>query len=156
MASKRPAPVGSDSDGESEHTQASKRARTAEDSDDDGGSPAPATQRSVKGKDRGHEVDVEENDEIEVDNATPNEDEEKRFEEENEDSLLARIKNKTKVQGVRRPFPPYLLALRILQGVAEMGVIEKLEMHQFMCHKYLTFSFGPQINFIIGELDHCI
>ncbi|KAF8171934.1 P-loop containing nucleoside triphosphate hydrolase protein [Mycena galopus ATCC 62051] len=24
-------------------------------------------------------------------------------------------------------------------------------MHQFMCHKYLTFSFGPQINFIIGH-----
>lgn len=23
-------------------------------------------------------------------------------------------------------------------------------MHQFMCHKYLTFDFGPQINFIIG------
>lgn len=23
-------------------------------------------------------------------------------------------------------------------------------MHQFMCHKFLTFTFGPQINFIIG------
>ena len=33
-----------------------------------------------------------------------------------------------------------------------MGIIESLEMHQFMCHKYLTFSLGPQINFIIGEL----
>ncbi len=32
-----------------------------------------------------------------------------------------------------------------------MGIIESLEMHQFMCHKYLTFSLGPQINFIIGE-----
>lgn len=32
-----------------------------------------------------------------------------------------------------------------------MGIIEHLEMHQFMCHKYLTFSFGPQINFIIGQ-----
>ena len=32
-----------------------------------------------------------------------------------------------------------------------MGIIEKLELHQFMCHKYLEFNFGPQINFIIGE-----
>lgn len=24
-------------------------------------------------------------------------------------------------------------------------------MHQFMCHKFLKFAFGPQINFIIGE-----
>lgn len=31
-----------------------------------------------------------------------------------------------------------------------MGIIEKLELHQFMCHKYLEFTFGPQINFIIG------
>ena len=31
-----------------------------------------------------------------------------------------------------------------------MGIIEKLELHQFMCHKYLEFNFGPQINFIIG------
>ena len=37
------------------------------------------------------------------------------------------------------------------QGVAEMGIIESLEMTQFMCHKLLTFTFGPQINFIIGE-----
>ena len=33
-----------------------------------------------------------------------------------------------------------------------MGIIESLEMTQFMCHKYLTFSLGPQINFIIGAL----
>lgn len=24
-------------------------------------------------------------------------------------------------------------------------------MHQFMCHKFLSFKFGPQINFIIGQ-----
>ena len=36
-----------------------------------------------------------------------------------------------------------------------MGIIESLEMHNFMCHKYLTFTFGPQINFIIGELSPC-
>jgi len=36
------------------------------------------------------------------------------------------------------------------QGIADHGIIEAIEMHQFMCHKFLTFSFGPQINFIIG------
>ncbi|KAG1886425.1 uncharacterized protein F5891DRAFT_968162, partial [Suillus fuscotomentosus] len=36
-------------------------------------------------------------------------------------------------------------------GVAEHGIIESIEMHHFMCHKRLTFTFGPQINFIIGE-----
>ena len=31
-------------------------------------------------------------------------------------------------------------------------------MHNFMCHKYLTFNFGPQINFIIGmfPLSLCV
>lgn len=36
-----------------------------------------------------------------------------------------------------------------------MGIIEKLELHQFMCHKYLEFTFGPQINFIIGKSLTC-
>ena len=37
------------------------------------------------------------------------------------------------------------------QGVAAMGIIERVEMVDFMCHTYLEFNFGPQINFIIGE-----
>ena len=32
-----------------------------------------------------------------------------------------------------------------------MGIIERVEMIDFMCHAYLEFNFGPQINFIIGE-----
>jgi len=36
------------------------------------------------------------------------------------------------------------------QGVAAMGIIERVEMLDFMCHKFLKFNFGPQINFIIG------
>lgn len=40
---------------------------------------------------------------------------------------------------------------RVLGGVAEYGIIEYIEMHQFMCHRYLSFTFGPQINFIIGH-----
>lgn len=37
-----------------------------------------------------------------------------------------------------------------VQGVANHGIIQSLEMHQFMCHKRLSFQFGPQVNFIIG------
>ncbi|TRM64138.1 hypothetical protein BD626DRAFT_401409 [Schizophyllum amplum] len=36
-------------------------------------------------------------------------------------------------------------------GIAEHGIIESIEMSQFMCHKLLSFEFGPQINFIIGH-----
>lgn len=32
-----------------------------------------------------------------------------------------------------------------------MGIIERVVMVDFMCHKYLKFFFGPQINFIIGK-----
>ncbi|KAJ3918572.1 P-loop containing nucleoside triphosphate hydrolase protein [Lentinula edodes] len=39
----------------------------------------------------------------------------------------------------------------IVGGVAEHGIIESIEMHQFMCHRFLSFQFGPQINFIIGH-----
>ncbi|KAG0091325.1 Structural maintenance of chromosomes protein 6 [Podila epicladia] len=35
--------------------------------------------------------------------------------------------------------------------VAEMGVIEMIEMFDFMCHKHLKVPFGPKINFIIGH-----
>ena len=31
-----------------------------------------------------------------------------------------------------------------------MGIIERVEMVDFMCHSFLKFNFGPQINFIIG------
>jgi chromosome segregation ATPase len=32
-----------------------------------------------------------------------------------------------------------------------MGVIELIEMHDFMCHRHLKVPFGPKINFIIGH-----
>ncbi|KAG0046118.1 Structural maintenance of chromosomes protein 6 [Gryganskiella cystojenkinii] len=35
--------------------------------------------------------------------------------------------------------------------VAEMGVIELIEMYDFMCHRHLKVPFGPKINFIIGH-----
>jgi len=39
-----------------------------------------------------------------------------------------------------------------VQTVAEGGIIESIQMCQFMCHKFLTFEFGEQLNFIIGML----
>ncbi|EJD06049.1 P-loop containing nucleoside triphosphate hydrolase protein [Fomitiporia mediterranea MF3/22] len=35
--------------------------------------------------------------------------------------------------------------------IADCGIIQSLEMQQFMCHPRLSFTFGPQINFIIGH-----
>ncbi|KIY45213.1 P-loop containing nucleoside triphosphate hydrolase protein [Fistulina hepatica ATCC 64428] len=51
---------------------------------------------------------------------------------------------------------PEVLALLAKKGpgtgsVAEHGIIESIEMHHFMCHKFLAFNLGPQINFIIGH-----
>lgn len=37
------------------------------------------------------------------------------------------------------------------QHVAESGVIERIELVNFMCHKRLTVPLGPQTNFIIGH-----
>lgn len=42
----------------------------------------------------------------------------------------------------------------LIQGVADHGILESIEMNNFMCHKWLKFNFGPQINFIIG--DYCL
>jgi hypothetical protein len=36
------------------------------------------------------------------------------------------------------------------QTVAETGILERVELCQFMCHKNLTFDLGDQLNFIIG------
>ncbi|KAK7690317.1 hypothetical protein QCA50_006974 [Cerrena zonata] len=127
-----------DSDGEdfAEGSQASKRARQSE-SDNEVHAHPRSTQRDVKGKGKAKAQD----DELDigpveqVEEIVPDADEEKRFEEEHEDQIRAKVLGKKQTQG----------------GIAEMGIIESLEMHQFMCHKYLTFKFGPQINFIIGH-----
>ncbi|EDR03919.1 uncharacterized protein LACBIDRAFT_306584 [Laccaria bicolor S238N-H82] len=63
------------------------------------------------------------------------EEDDEQFEAKNGDTIRARLESKRHVQG----------------GVAEYGIIEYIEMRQFMCHKYLTFHFGPQINFITGH-----
>lgn len=45
-----------------------------------------------------------------------------------------------------------IVASNLRKGrVAEYGIIDAIEMIQFMCHPRLSFKFGPQINFIIGH-----
>ncbi|OBZ68728.1 Structural maintenance of chromosomes protein 6 [Grifola frondosa] len=128
----------SDEDIVSEGSPAVKRARTEaeSDSEDVGTKPTNRATRSKGKSRRRRDEDVQVDDEdVEVGQFEPDEDEEKRFEEEHEDEIRERLMHKGKSQG----------------GIAEMGIIESLEMHQFMCHKYLTFTMGPQINFIIGH-----
>jgi len=76
-------------------------------------------------------ADREDDEDVEVEE----DDEEKKFEEKYKERIQASIHSGTKHQG----------------GVAQCGIIQSLEMHQFMCHPRLSFQFGPQINFIIGH-----
>ncbi|KAJ6525222.1 hypothetical protein DFH09DRAFT_173736 [Mycena vulgaris] len=130
---KRRANVDSDDENHSvDGTPASKRARTA-DSDDEG---APPPRRATKGKGKARRKDDDDDDESGSDNEPGDgEEEDRKFDEENMETVSAALEARRKVHG----------------GIADHGIIEGIEMHQFMCHKYLTFSFGPQINFIIGH-----
>ncbi|KAF4606632.1 Structural maintenance of chromosomes protein 6 [Pleurotus pulmonarius] len=114
-------------------TPVSKRPRP------DAEAPKPSQgRRKNKGKAKQAEEiddDTDESDDEERGDQDIKEEEEQQFEQGYEDIIRAHIEAKRKVQG----------------GVAEHGIIESIEMHQFMCHKYLTFDFGPQINFIIGH-----
>ncbi|TFK52189.1 P-loop containing nucleoside triphosphate hydrolase protein [Heliocybe sulcata] len=121
MPGKRRATDVSGSEGEGDHSPQSTPAKRAK--RDEGHVPA-----GRKSKDHAQQ-------EASDDEEVKEEDVERMFEEEHEEAIRALVQKKSRHQG----------------GVAEMGIIESLEMHQFMCHKYLTFSFGPQINFIIGH-----
>ena len=96
--------------------------------------------------------DEEEAEEAQEQPAADDDQDEAAFEAENAETIRMLIELKSKGTGVR--VTGYLILSltthEVKQGVAQHGVIESLEMHQFMCHKYLTFTFGPQINFIIG------
>ncbi|KAL6303900.1 hypothetical protein BKA93DRAFT_826310 [Sparassis latifolia] len=135
MPPKRAITIHSDDEGSaSEGSPASKRARTQEDSDTE---LAPHPNKG-KGKSRQctkEDVDLEDEEEDAVEQTAADEDEEKRFEEEHVEEIWQSLMSKRETQG----------------SIAEMGIIESIEMHQFMCHKYLTFTFKPQINFIIGH-----
>ena len=34
---------------------------------------------------------------------------------------------------------------------AEVGIIEKIRLQNFMCHKHLEIRMGPNINFLVGQ-----
>ncbi|KAF9804066.1 hypothetical protein IEO21_09462 [Rhodonia placenta] len=132
--------VSDDEDVSRESSPVPKRARTDEDSEQNVEVSARQSTKRERSKGKARRRDEEEaeeeddDDDNNVGQTAPDEDEEKQFEEENEEVIRERLMSKGKTQG----------------GIAEMGIIESIEMHQFMCHKYLTFTFGPQINFIIG------
>ncbi|KAF7298831.1 p-loop containing nucleoside triphosphate hydrolase protein [Mycena indigotica] len=129
---KRRAAVDSDDEAPSvDGTPASKRARTDE-SDDESPAPAP-NKRGAKSKARRKDESESEEDQDDDEGASGEADRE--FEEQFGASIRANYESKQKTAG----------------GVAEFGIIEGIELHQFMCHQRLTFSFGPQMNFIIGH-----
>ncbi|KAF8073492.1 hypothetical protein FPV67DRAFT_1576115 [Lyophyllum atratum] len=130
---KRPTDSDSD-DGESVYANSPKRARTevSDDDDEDFDTPNLANGRSTKGKGK---AKARKNGEDEDEDAKDAEAEEQRFEDEHREKILADLASKRKVHG----------------GIAEHGIIERIEMVNFMCHAFLKFEFGPQINFIIGH-----
>ncbi|KAJ7757255.1 P-loop containing nucleoside triphosphate hydrolase protein [Mycena maculata] len=109
---------------------ASKRAHTAVGDDED--APCASGRRASKGKPGKARRRDNDDEEARIDYTGDNEEEDRKFEEDNTPHILASLNDKHKVHG----------------GIADHGIIESIEMHRFMCHKYLTFSFGPQINFI--------
>ncbi|KAJ7432761.1 P-loop containing nucleoside triphosphate hydrolase protein [Mycena galericulata] len=133
MAKRRANPDSDDETPSIDGSPASKRARTAE-SDEE--APRASARRASKGKGKARHRD--EDDEEEQDNDEESGEDgaaDEEPEHELEARILASLQSKRTVQG----------------GIADHGIIETIEMHQFMCHKFLTFSFGPQINFIIGH-----
>ena len=44
-----------------------------------------------------------------------------------------------------------LRAAYALQSPADVGVIEKLVLEDFMCHRRLEVSFSPNVNFVVGQ-----
>ncbi|KAG8214643.1 P-loop containing nucleoside triphosphate hydrolase protein [Butyriboletus roseoflavus] len=117
-----------------ESSQVSKRART-EDSDDL--VQVPASRRPVingKGKTTVEDSDDEDEEEDLHHDGQPTEEEEKKFEEDHGEAIRRKLELRRSTIG----------------SIAEHGIIESVEMKQFMCHPHLTFTFGPQVNFIIG------
>ncbi|KAF7288674.1 p-loop containing nucleoside triphosphate hydrolase protein [Mycena chlorophos] len=113
-------------------TPASKRART---DDSDAASPAPApARRASKGKSRRRDEDDDDDDD-EQEDAEDSGEADRQLEEQFGATIRANYESKQKTSG----------------GVAEFGIIEAIQLQQFMCHQALTFNFGPQMNFIIGH-----
>jgi structural maintenance of chromosomes protein 6 len=168
MAGKRRAVADSDDEAQSQQTTPpSKRARAANSDSEPEVIPVTTPDRKrtrgAKGKGKGRQVNGDESeDEEDVDdeaNVTvekpedDDEEEEQKFEDEHGDAIRAAIEAKRKIHGVCKSLTSiWVLSSRsIVKGIAEYGIIESITMVQFMCHRYLSFQFGPQINFIIGK-----
>ncbi|KAG9315735.1 P-loop containing nucleoside triphosphate hydrolase protein [Chiua virens] len=132
MAKRKNTVVDSDDD-TPQLSQGSKRART-EDSDDLVELPAssPTVRKEASYQWQGDEEDEEEDLHHEE---QPDEEEERRFEEDHTEALRLKLEQRRNTIG----------------SIADHGIIESVEMKQFMCHPHLTFTFGPQVNFIIGH-----
>ncbi|KZV67077.1 P-loop containing nucleoside triphosphate hydrolase protein [Peniophora sp. CONT] len=145
MAKRRVEEVETDDDDEPQTQTQTRKASGSKRARFDGGAPqthefeddeerAERIERR-KGKKRAEDEEMDEDDFEKPEDRPVDEAAETQFEEEHEEEIRESIRQRQKQQG----------------GVAKFGIIEKVEMHQFMCHKYLTFNFGPQINFIIGH-----
>ncbi|KAF9523412.1 P-loop containing nucleoside triphosphate hydrolase protein [Crepidotus variabilis] len=119
----------------------SKRARTGSDEDDEQIRTRTQRDRKTKSKNARHHADGDDEDEEQADletalqNTQKDEIDDEEFEVKFGSQVRAHLESKKRVQGT----------------VAEHGIIEYVEMAQFMCHKFLKFTFGPQVNFIIGH-----
>ncbi|KAG2151338.1 P-loop containing nucleoside triphosphate hydrolase protein [Suillus clintonianus] len=136
---KRKVTVDSDEETLGASSQHSKRARTVDSEEEVVVDRSQHRKRKpTNGNGKARQEDSDEDDEDDDEDPTQeehNEEEEQRFEELNGEAIRQRLEQKRNTFG----------------GIAEHGIIESIEMHHFMCHKRLTFTFGPQINFIIGH-----
>ncbi|SCV71036.1 BQ2448_3798 [Microbotryum intermedium] len=72
-----------------------------------------------------------EEDDFSMDDASDNDEEAVKRKQD----LLEKMKARSRGQG----------------AVAQRGIIERVELQNFMCHKLTTVDFGPQINFLVGN-----
>ncbi|EGN98432.1 hypothetical protein SERLA73DRAFT_109919 [Serpula lacrymans var. lacrymans S7.3] len=139
---KRKVSIESSEQDQLDSSQASKRVRIQNGDDQREVVQSQVSKRekkpAVNGKGKDKAVQEESSDDegsIHLPQQEQTEEDEKRFEEENGERVRAAIEAKRNTFG----------------GIADHGIIEHIEMHQFMCHRFLSFTFGPQINFIIGH-----
>ncbi|KAJ4482308.1 P-loop containing nucleoside triphosphate hydrolase protein [Lentinula aciculospora] len=132
---KRPANIDSDDEDVQSASPTSKRARTDDGSDAEQNTRSlrPGARNKMKGKAR-EEGDSSDDDDQDAKEHADNIDDD-QFEEQYHERVEKAVDAKRHIVG----------------GVAEHGIIESIEMCQFMCHRFLSFQFGPQINFIIGH-----
>ncbi|CAD6976177.1 unnamed protein product [Tilletia controversa] len=132
MSRKRSAPSPElEQSGEAVGPSRSKRVRVS-DGADEGDVAGAADQQNGN-----MQVDGEEdNQEADVDAFEHEEDELNEQSEEDDEAMMEEIRNR---KGDARDRP------------AEAGVIDKVDLKNFMCHKHLTMKLGQQLNFVIGH-----